>query len=319
MYLKKRRVKGIYYFAIVESYREEGKVKQRIIENLGNAEKAFITIRDKEEYKEYIDEVAKYVNTQSPLIWFGGKCRIAKKLIELMPKHRTYVEPFGGAAHVLIQKKPSPVEVYNDINSDVVNFLMVVREDANLFYNAIATLPYSRELYESWKKTPAPNDYFERAVRWFYINRSGISGSHKGRTGGWRHGINHNTVGTYRSSCELIKPLCNRLLKVNIESKDFRDIIQKYDSPNTFFYVDPPYVGREYRYDGDFSQQDHIELAELLNNIKGKAMLSYYDNTLLNLYSKWCRVEFDSYRYSEFVKEGECKSKTKEIVLMNYT
>jgi len=274
MYLKKRKVNGIYYWSFVESYRENGKVKQRVIQNLGNTEKAYEFLQGKREYKEYLKIVAQYVDVRSPLIYFGGKSRLAKRLIEAFPEHKTYVEPFGGAAHVLVQKKPSAVEVYNDISSNVVNFFLVVREDPERFYQAVESLPYSRELYEKWRNEPMPSDPFERAVRWFYINRSGMCGSYKGKTSIWRHGINNNTASSYRTACELIKPLAHRFRKVKIECKDFREIIQKYDSPNTFFYVDPPYVGREFRYEGGFSKQDHIDLANLLNNIKAKAMVS---------------------------------------------
>lgn len=319
MYLKKRKVNGIYYWSIVESYRENGKVKQRTIENLGNTEKAYAMLQGRSEYAKFLKTVARYANVRSPLLWFGGKSKLAKTIISMMPEHKTYVEPFGGAAHVLVQKKRSPVEVYNDINKEVVNFLLIVREHPERFYRAVETLPYSRELYESWRKSALPEDPFERAVRWFYLNRSGIVGAHKGQPGGWRHGRSHNTVGSYRSACELIEPLAERLRNVNIESKDFREIIVKYDSPDTFFYIDPPYVGREKRYDGGFTEQDHRDLAELLSGIKGKAFVSYYPDPIIDdLYKDWNIITLESYAYSKIVEIDQRKEKTVELFITNY-
>lgn len=319
MFLKKRKVNGIYYWSLVESYRKDGKVKQRVIQNLGNTEKAYVMLQERHEYKGYLSDIVQYIDIRSPLIYFGGKSRLAKKLIDLFPEHKTYAEPFAGAGHVLIQKKPSAVEVYNDISSNAVNFFLVVRENPTRFYEAVESLPYSRELYEQWRDEPLPDDSFERAVRWFYINRSGMCGSYKGKTSIWRHGVTNNTASSYRTACDLIEPLSNRMRKVKIECKDFREIITKYDSIKTFFYVDPPYIGREFRYEGGFTQKDHIDLAELLNNIKGKAMVSYYDDPLLSqLYARWNRLEIDSYNYSRMVKQGESKTNATELVLMNY-
>ncbi|MCY9747844.1 DNA adenine methylase [Paenibacillus larvae] len=319
MYLKKRKVNGIYYWSIVETFRQDGKIKQRIVENLGNTEKAYVILQEKKEYSPFLKTVAQYAEVRSPLLWFGGKSKLAKTIIELMPQHKTYVEPFGGAGHVLVQKKRAPVEVYNDLNKEVVNFLMVVREQPERFYQAVETLPYSRELYESWRKSSLPDDTFERAVRWFYINRGGIVGAHKGQPGGWRHGKSHNTVGSYRSAVELINPLAERLRRVNIESKDFREIIEKYDSPDTFFYIDPPYVGRESRYDGGFSEKDHRDLAELLSHIKGKAFVSYYADPIIDeLYADWHVKKFETYAFSKLVKQDQQKDKTVELFITNY-
>lgn len=320
MFLTKSMVNGSYYWRLMESFREDGKVKKRTVRSLGNTEKAYETIQEDETLSEFLPEIQQFVQMRSPLIWFGGKSRMAKSIMEYFPAHKTYVEPFGGAAHVLVQKQPSKNEVYNDLNGDVVNFFMQVRADRKKFYEAVKSLPYARALYEEWRTQPLPDDPFERAVRWFYINRSGIVGAVKGMPGGWRHGVQHATARTYQSACELIEPLAERLGKVNIESKDYSVIIEKYDHPETFFYIDPPYRGREGRYAGGFNDEDHKKLANMLSNIKGKALISYYPDPLIDeLYAGWNRVEFDSVAYSKRVGAGEEKPKTTEILLMNYT
>jgi site-specific DNA-adenine methylase len=89
---------------------------------------------------------------RSPLAWIGGKCHLAPKLINLMPDHVCYCEPFGGAAHVLLQKQPSTNEVYNDINGEVVNFFMILRRDPDKLQQACSSLPYARALFDRWWK-----------------------------------------------------------------------------------------------------------------------------------------------------------------------
>lgn len=260
------------------------------------------------------------VKLRSNLIWFGGKAKMAKTIIKLMPEHKTYVDLFGGGANVLIQKERQKSDIYNDINGDAVNYFKVLRDKPDKFYDAVEALPYSREIYEEWRHEPLPADDFERAVRWFYINRSGIVGGAGGNPGGWRHGVTHNTVGSYRSACELIKPIAERLKNVMIEKQDFRTIISKYDTDDTLFYVDPPYVGREKQYAGGFTEQDHRDLAQLLGGIKGNAIVSYYPDPLVTeLYADWNTMKIPSKVYSKKVQPGESKPDATEMLLFNYS
>lgn len=121
----------------MESYREDGKVKKRTVRSLGNTEKAYETIMEDESLSEFLPDIQQFVQVRSPLIWFGGKSKMAKTIMEYFQAHKTYVEPFGGAAHVLAQKQPSKNEVYNDLNGDAVNFFMQVRADRKKFYEAV--------------------------------------------------------------------------------------------------------------------------------------------------------------------------------------
>lgn len=259
------------------------------------------------------------MNIRSPLIWFGGKSKVAQHIISKMPNHTCYVEPFGGAAHVIAQKPPVYSEVYNDIDGEVVNFLTVAINEPEKLQQACDALPYSRAIYEKWKREKPPDDDFNRAVRFFYINRSGIakgnSDSPFSTDTGWRHSKEHNTARTYRSACEIIPEFAKRMKSVMIDNRDFRDIIRVYDAPYTLFYVDPPYLGREKYYAGNFTEQDHRDLAEMLNRIQGKAIISYYDDPLLNeLYPNWNRETFQAARQ---VVNGNNNTAT-ELLLMNF-
>ncbi|MEC1395323.1 DNA adenine methylase [Bacillus velezensis] len=258
---------------------------------------------------------------RSPLIWFGGKGRYADHIINKMPAHKVYVEPFGGAAHVIANKPQMGHEVYNDIDGHVVNFLMQVRKDPKAMQQACESIPYSRALYEKWKTEDYPQNDFDRAVRWFYMNRSGISKGNAEEVPqtGWRHSTQsgQNPAGGYISACAAFESFANRMKGVMIECKDFRNIIEKYDSPDTLFYVDPPYVGRERFYAGGFTEKDHRELARLLNQVKGKVVLSYYDDPLiLEIYPNWESETFSAYKQ---VVGGSGKSRgAEELLLFNY-
>jgi DNA adenine methylase len=264
--------------------------------------------------------------TRSPLIWFGGKSKYAEHIISKFPSHRVYVEPFGGAAHVIAQKPRVAHEVYNDIDGNVVNFLMVVRADPVRLQHACESLPYSRSLYESWKKEPLPDDPFERAVRFFYMNRSGISqGNAKGiAQTGWRHSTKSgsNPATGYISACQLFESFAERMKGVMIENDDFRTIIPKYDGEDVLFYVDPPYINREKHYaltDEDRRNPNklHKDLAKLLNNVQGKVVLSYYADPLLDeLYPGWWRETFQAYK--QVVGGDGLGAEAEELLLMNF-
>lgn len=257
------------------------------------------------------------MKTRSPLIWFGGKSKVANEIINRMPDHKVYVEPFGGAAHVIAQKPPAEFEIYNDIDGELINFMMVARSKPEELARACETIPYSRQLYIEWRDSEWPADSFDRAVRYFYVNRSGIAkgnGPAAGKTG-WRHHHSHNVAKTYHSAIQLFESFAERMKYVQIDNRDFRKVIEVYDTPNTLFYVDPPYIGKEKHYAGQFSDQDHRDLAEILNNIKGKAIVSYYDDSLLEqLYTSWRRETFSAVR--QVVNGANCKSE--ELLLMNF-
>lgn len=261
---------------------------------------------------------------RSPLIWFGGKGKVSNHIISRMPFHTCYVELFGGAAHVIAQKAPITNEVYNDIDGEVVNFLLMARNKPKLLREACESLPYSRMLYGKWKKEEAPQDDFERAVRFFYLNRSSIA---KGNSDfvfstdtGWRHGKDNNTARTYQSACQAIETFAERMKTVMIDNRDFRDVIRVYDSPTTLFYVDPPYIGREKYYaltndDRENPEQLHRDLAEMMNRIQGKAIISYYEHPLLNeLYPGWHKETFKATRQVVNRKNNL----TDELLLMNF-
>lgn len=256
----------------------------------------------------------------SPIKWFGGKHYLAQEIISLLPsKYRTYVEPFGGGGHVLTQKHPSKVEVYNDIDADLVNFLMVLRSKREELTEALMSLPSSRFLCQFWQHEPLPEDDFERAIRWFYLLRQRISPKNATLVSGWRASKELNTATDYQNALTRLQAFEERWRNVMIECVDFRRMFDIYDSPETVFFVDPPYVGKEDQYKGGFSFQDHVDLASILKNIQGKAIVTYYECDLVNsLYKDWIRIEKDGYVGSSVVKKNGKRKIEQELILMNY-
>jgi DNA adenine methylase len=253
----------------------------------------------------------------SVIRWFGGKALQSKGIISRFPEHHCYVEPFSGGAHVMMNKIPSKVEIFNDIDEDLVNFLMILRENKDKLIEALITLPSSRHLCMKWQCEPLPSDPFEKAVRWFYLLRQTIIPANNIKSG-WRTGKVKNTAIDYQNVLQRLSAFELRFRRIMIECLDFRECILRYDTPKTMFFVDPPYVDREDLYKGGFTENDHIELSKILNNVSGKVLLSYYaDPLILELYKGW-RIHTVRAHVGSVLKVGQNKKVETEYYFMNY-
>ncbi|MBI4799698.1 MAG: DNA adenine methylase [Desulfarculus sp.] len=222
-----------------------------------------------------------------PFKWFGGKQGLAGKFLELLPPHRVYVEVFGGSGALLLAKQPAPLEVYNDLDSGLVGLFRVLRDPdqaARLLLLASQT-PYSREEYQhcrdTWEDCADP---VERAYRWLVV--AGMSfGGLFGRSWGSVTGSSSRGIATTSSSwlsyMGRLGRVHERIMTVQVEHQDFRRLIPRYDSPETLYYLDPPYVAETRRAGGyrhEMTLEDHQELVELLLGIEGMALLSGYEH-----------------------------------------
>jgi DNA adenine methylase len=219
---------------------------------------------------------------------------------------------------VLCAKPRSKVEVVNDINANLVNFLLIAQQNPEELAQRLV-LPYSRWLWRKWKSEPLPEDPMERAIRWFYIMR----GSFSGKLTSWRSGRKKNCARDYLGAIRRIKDFSERLQGVIIECLDFRECIRRYDGPDTLFYCDPPYVGAPKDYYGlTFTEQDHRNLAELLHNIQGKVVLSYAPHPLVyELYRGWRMESKEVPCHSEGITRAhprQTRRKMTELLIMNF-
>jgi DNA adenine methylase len=245
----------------------------------------------------------------SPLHYFGGKGWLSRKIHRYMPPHKAYVELFAGSAKILFTKPPSPVEVINDLDSGLVNFFRVLRHPIKyLELQKLAALtPYSREEFTYCKKHwEEHTDDVLRAWAWYVAARQarcglfGSSWSCETKPAGGRIAKN---VGGWLSSIEHLPEFHQRLSRVQVENQDFRNIIPKFDSPDTWFYADPPYV-QGTRSSGEYTHEmtdnDHVDLVNLLLNLKGTCLLSGYPHPIYEPLEMmgWRREEFKVFCYA---------------------
>ncbi len=236
--------------------------------------------------------------------WYGGKYNHLDWLLPLLPKAHHYCEPFGGSAAVLLNREPSPVETYNDIDGELVNFFKVLRNHKEKLIEAIGLTPFSREeFYIAIVESTQPISEIERARRFFVRARQVRTGlAQTASLGRWANCKNTSRAGMsgvvsrWLGSVEGLPRIAERLLRVQIENRPALEVIRLYDSSKTMFYCDPPYPhqtrGDSKAYGFEMTDEEHTALAKVLNRVKGKVAISGYRCDLMDtLYKDWQCVE----------------------------
>ncbi|TDY40452.1 DNA adenine methylase Dam [Alicyclobacillus sacchari] len=258
-------------------------------------------------------------SNRSVITSIGGKNKLARRIIELMPEHSVYVEPFGNTASILLQKAPVKKEVYNDIHEDVVNFFTVIQTDPLALYHACTKLPYSEAVYREMLSSPVPADAVEKAARFYYLSRAGFLATSRGTTGFRTNTSDGRNFGKfYYKECERFYAISKRLQSVELLNRDFRKVIRAYrDHEDALILADPPYYDGTDYYEGSFAWKDHRDLAQLLTSIRGKAMVLNSQNERIHeLYTglgfgyKVIRTKYSS-RKSDVDEEG---NRTRPVV-----
>lgn len=243
--------------------------------------------------------------TRPMVRYHGGKWLLAPWIISKMPAHRVYVEPFGGAASVLLRKPRSYAEVYNDLDGEIVNVFRVARERGSELCAALELTPFSRsEFVVAYEQSDDP---LERARRTVFRSFAGFgSAAACGEASGFRS--NSNRSGTtpahdWRNYPEALVRTIERMQGVVIENRDAAEVMSSHDGSDTLHYIDPPYVhstrsskaqGKSNRksYKHEMSDEQHCELSEFLRTLKGMVLLSGYRSVLYDeIYKDWVRVE----------------------------
>jgi DNA adenine methylase len=237
------------------------------------------------------------------LRYHGGKWRLAPWLLEQFPpaeEFDAYVEVFGGGASVLLRKTRSKVEVYNDLDCQVVNFFRVLRERTSDLVQAVALTPFSRQEFDlSYEAAADPVEAARRFVSRCYFGHGTCSMDTDDSNGFRSCDIRARKAYAreWTGVPEAIVAAAERMRGVTIENLDFRKLIPKFDDARTLFYVDPPYPMSTRRAGGkgyvhEMCDASHRELAWLLGQIKGKALVSGYPCRLYDeLFKGWRRSE----------------------------
>lgn len=253
--------------------------------------------------------------------WIGGKHILANTIVGMLPEHSTYVEVFGGAGWVLFRKDPaaSRVEVYNDRNEDLVTLFRVLRDNLQGFYERQVFLLASRAEYEAFRRRfrqRAWKDEVERAIGFYYLIKNSFG---SGILTGWGFGKTRPTH--YRPELEFLERIRDRLRGVYIDCLDFGRLVRNYDSPETAFYCDPPYVvalGQRY-YQVDFAEEDHHRLRQVLGSIQGRFILSYDDCPLVrDLWAAFTIEETRKVNYTLNQRGHLGRHRKAELLIRNY-
>jgi DNA adenine methylase len=249
-----------------------------------------------------------------PLAYIGGKNRLAKQIIALFPKHKTYVEAFAGGAQVFFHKDPSKVEVLNDLDGEVVNFFRVCQWHHEELLRSLRFTLVSREWFDSFKATnPIAFTDVQRAVRFFYLQKNCFAGLVRNPT--YHYHVTKQPGFNLERLPEVIEKTHKRLQKVQVEHLPYEEILKRYDRPSTLFYLDPPYWDRKlYRF--NFTESDFVELEMRLRKVRGKFILSLND-------APEVRKLFGRFRFHEidlhYTAQKEAGKRYRELLITNFS
>jgi len=260
------------------------------------------------------------------LCYCGGRFSIGKWIIRHFPSHYTYVEPFGGGASVLLQKRPAPCEIYNDLDSEIVNFFRVLQdaEQRKTLITRLSLTPHSREEYTQASRVD-DEEPVTRACALFIRSWQGIgpAATRKHRSA-WSVSTTTSSLSKSLNAIENLPAVVERLRCVHLEHRPAIDLIKRHDNPETLLYVDPPYLfstrsgdshASHDNYRHEMDDEAHMELLALLKKSKSMIVLSGYPSTLYDsTLARWRRQEKSTYTDGAGMKK---KKPVTEVIWMN--
>lgn len=257
---------------------------------------------------------------KTPISYYGGKQTMLKHMLPLLPPHRIYTETFAGGAALLFAKEPAEVEVLNDLNSELVNFYWAatvyydqLKKEIDKTLHARGVYDHARYIYQN----PSFFDPVQRAWAVWTISKLSFASKMDGSFG-FDKAKRTVTKKLQNAKDAFTEVLCDRLSKVTIERDNAVKMIKRFDTEDTFHFVDPPYINSDCgHYEGMFSHLDLVELLEVLSNIKGKFMLTMYPHEDIDLMAEkhgWTIKEIE-----RTISSSKTNRKKKpEWIVMNY-
>lgn len=248
--------------------------------------------------------------------YIGGKHRVARKLIEMFPEHKCFVEVFAGAANILFAKDKVKTEVLNDINSDLINIFRVIRWHPDEFLKELAFMTHSRREFLDYHEQTGLTDV-QRAARHWYKLKTTFGGTGPAGHKNWMFAACSKAAAMKQTAFQTIMDAYNRLDGVYIENDDFEKVIKRYDRKYTLFFCDPPYW-QAADYGVPFEWSDHERLAKTLKSITGKFFLTINDHPDIRKLYKGFSVIKTSVRYT-VARDVDSKARHKgELLIANY-
>ncbi len=281
-----------------------------------------------------------------PISWIGGKRSILQIILSRFPlEFDRYIEVFGGSGVVLFGKAQTAFEVWNDLNNDLYNFFYCVKYKHLELLQELRFLPLNsrtefflmRDFLEGKAFPPEDMEAEEALARRYFtepearelteiMSRHCTLGDVSRAAAFFR--LNRLSYGAKMTTyslqpCDLrrfygqIHAAHDRLCEVILENKDFENLIEQYDRPGAFFYIDPPYIDAEDIYSEVFTREDHHRLKNTLKKVKGKWMLSYNDDEFIReLYGGYEQYRFT--RINNLMQRYESGARYNEILIANY-
>lgn len=254
---------------------------------------------------------------KTPITYYGGKQNMIKYLLDLIPAHVIYCEPFFGGGALFFAKPKSEVEIINDKNGEVINFFKVVKTKFPELQKEIQGTLHSREHYKKAMVVYANPDLFSDVKRawalWVLTNQGFAS-----MIGSWGFGKeNSKEKSLANKRDEFKKVYTDRLRMVQVENNDAIKVIERSDSKNTFIYCDPPYIGSDMGHYKGYTEEDYKKLLDSLVKVKGSFLLSSYPSPILNRYIKKYKWKTKRVERSVAVTKHTDKKKT-EMLVFNY-
>ena len=252
-----------------------------------------------------------------PIIkWLGGKRKLLGELLPIIPEHHCFCEVFCGGAALFFGKGPSPVEVINDINGDLINLYRVVKNDFEKLADRLEELFPSRQLFMEYRNFRENRNLpeIERAARFYYVLKCSFGGD----IGGlpiWGYSKESKSGFNQERVRETLSQAHRRLCNAYIENRDFSELIHAYDGERTFFYSDPPYLCVK-DYGIDFSELHFQKLADLARNVKGKILISANDHPVIRKLFDGMVMKEVRTKYT--IQNGNNDMPANELLISNY-
>lgn len=267
----------------------------------------------------------------SPFRYAGGKFYARKLILEQLPSHEYYIEPFAGGASIFFAKPKATNNWLNDIDGELINCLTVIRDYCEELIKFLEGIPAKKELHSYYKNEFTPQSDLERAGRWYYLNRTSYSGIMNMKNCYWGYGEKYSM--RPENWPRHLRKCSNKLQGVRLTNLTYEEVINEAPD-NALLFVDPPYYGADQDkfYTHFFTKENHFQLEEVLriNSDRLKFLLTYDNVEEVRELYWWCITLDKEWNYTisrtdNQKKEAKDKPKTKgsrskgkEIFILNY-